>query len=209
MNCICMTYCIVTLLCILCVNQSCVLQMEDLNHVSVSSEPSKKTIPVDGFTSPHSKNHITGLPRPSSTDNDVFHHLAKQLSLIDNLAVRDRENSKPTTPELIHSPAARYSPDPAAIDLTQYSGIANGVNDNEAASNKYFEYHGAVDDNSPEELLPSETRKRNTSTGEIPSVLQATGVCMKLDYPRVKITGEKDIADLAGVSSSERNVCVV
>ena len=183
--------------------------MEDLNHVSVNAEPSKKTVPVDGFTSPRNKNHVTGLPhgsRPSSTDNDVFHHLAKQLSMIDSLAVI---NSRPTTPELIHSPAARYSPDPAAIDLTQYSGITNGVNDTEAASNKYFEYHGAANDNSPEELLPSETRKRNTSTGEIPSVLQATGVCMKLDYPRVKITGEKDIADLAGVSRNERNVCSV
>ena len=186
--------------------------MEDLNHIP---EPNKKTVPFDGFTSPRSKNHLTGLPngpRPSSTDNDVFHHLAKQLSMIDNLAVRDRDNSKPTTPELIHSPATRYSPDPAAIDLTQYSGIANGVSDTEAASNKYFEYHGAVNDHSPEELLPSETRQRNTSTGDIPSVLQTTGVCMKLDYPRLKITGEKDIADLAGVSSNkecDNRICVL
>lgn len=177
--------------------------MEDLNHISVSSEVNKKThfdLPVDGLTSPHSKIHHSGLPngpRSSSSDNDVFHHLAKQLSMIDSLAVRDRDTSKPTTPELIHSPATRYSPDPAAIDLTQYSGIATSVNETEAASNKYFEYHGAVDDRSPEELLPPE---RNASSSDLSSVLKATGICMKLDYPRVKITGEKDKADLAGVS---------
>ena len=180
--------------------------MEDLNHTSASSELNKKTLPTDGLTSPHGKNHLTvlqnGTKVPSTTDDDVFHHLAKQLSMIDNMAIRERDRdnacSKPTTPELIHSPAMRYSPDPAAIDLIQYSGIANSVTDTEAASNTYFEYHGAVDDNSPEELLPSEKRQ---TKGDIPSVLKATGVCMKLDYPRVKITGEKDIADLAGVGS--------
>ena len=179
--------------------------MEDLNHTSVDrgSEINKKDqfdLPVDGHASKH---HLSSLPnglKASSSDDDVFHHLAMQLSIIDNLAHRD--TSKPTTPELMHSPAARFSPDPAAIDLTQYSGIAAGVTDTEAASNKYFEYHGAVDDHSPEELMPSEIekRQRNTSTGEISSMLKNVGVCMRLDYPRVKITGEKDIADLAGVS---------
>ena len=185
--------------------------MEDLNHTSVGSEINKKgqfDLPVDNLTSPHSKNHLNG-PKVPSSDDDVFHHLAMQLSLIDNLAHRD--SSKPTTPELIHSPAARFSPDPAAaIDLTQYSGIATSVTNTEVASNKYFEYHGAIDDHSPEELMPSEIekRQRNTSTGEISSVLKSAGVCMRLDYPRVKITGEKDIADLAGVSNYER-MCVV
>lgn len=182
--------------------------MEDSNHTSVGcgSEINKKDqfdLLVDNHAS---KNHLNSLPNglkpaASSSDDDVFHHLAMQLSMIDNLAHRD--SSKPPTPELIHSPAARFSPDPAAIDLTQYSGIAAGVTDTEAASNKYFEYHGAVDDHSPEELMPSEIekRQRNTSTGEISSVLKNAGVCMRLDYPRVKITGEKDIADLAGVSN--------
>ena len=182
--------------------------MEDLNHTSVAcgSEINKKDqfdLPVDNHAS---KNHLpNGLKAASSCDDDVFHHLAMQLSMIDNLAHRD--SSRPTTPEIIHSPAARFSPDPAAIDLIQYSGIAAGVTDTEAASNKYFEYHGAVDDHSPEELMPSEIekRQRNTSTGEISSVLKNVGVCMRLDYPRVKITGEKDIADLAGVSNE--NVC--
>ena len=188
--------------------------MEDLNHTSVGSEINKKgqfDLPVDNLTS---KNHLNGLqngPKAAalSSDDHVFHHLAMQLSMIDNLAHRD--SSRPTTPELIHSPAARFSPDPAAtIDLTQYSGIVAGVTDTEAASNKYFEYHGAVDDHSPEELMPSEIEKRNrnTSTGEISSVLKNAGVCMRLDYPRVKITGEKDIADFAGVSNYKR-MCVV
>jgi len=177
--------------------------MEDLNHVYVSPEINKKVqldLPVDTHTSSYHKSHSTGLqngPKMPSSD-DVFHHLAVQLSLIDNLAHRD--GSKPTTPELINSPTKRYSPDPAAIDLAQYSGIATSVTDREAASNKYFEYSGAVDDHSPEELPPSDKRQRNTSLGEIPSALTAAGVCARLDYPRVKITGEKDIADFAGVS---------
>lgn len=190
--------------------------MEELNHTSVGLEINKKVpldLQVDRIGSPcnpHSKNQLTGLPNgpkgASSCDDDVFHHLAMQLSLIDNLAHRD--GSKPTTPELIHSPTKRYSPDPAALDLTQYSGIAKGVTGTEAASNAFFEYHGAGDDHSPDELLPSETRQRNTSTGELPSVLKATGVCVRLEYPRVKITGEKDMADFAGVSYYKWNVHV-
>ena len=168
--------------------------MEDLNHTSYGSDINKKAqleFNVDGRAnarSPHGKNYLAGLPngrKGSSSDDDVFHHLAKQLSIIDNLAHRD--NSKPTSPE------------PAAIDLTQFSGITTNMTNTEAASNKYFEYHGAIDDHSPEEILPSDKR-RNTATGEIPSVLKATGVCIRLEYPRVKITGEKDIADFAGVS---------
>ena len=185
--------------------------MEDLNHTTVHSESANKKdqleLPVDNINGPCIKNHTNALPngpKVSSDDNDVFHHLAQQLSMIDNLAHRD--SSKPTTPELIHSPTARFSPDPAAIDLSQYSGIATGVANTEAASNKYFEYHGAVDDHSPEELIPSAIEKR-ASTGDIPSMLKATGVCIRLDYPRVKITGDKDKADLAGVSEIIR-MCV-
>ena len=179
--------------------------MEDLSRTTVHPESTNKKdqldLPVDSVNGPRIKNHMIALPNGSRTsspdDNDVFHHLAKKLSLIDNLAHRD--SSKPTSPELIHSPTARFSPDPTAIDLSQYSAIATGVINTEAASNKYFEYHGAVDDRSPEELIPSRIEK-GTSTGDISSMLKATGVCVRLDYPRVKITGEKDKADLAGVS---------
>ena len=34
----------------------------------------------------------------------------------------------------------------------------------------------------------------------IASVLESTGVCARLDYPRVNITGKKDVNDFAGVS---------
>lgn len=177
--------------------------MEGFNHLPVSSEVTHLDLPiVDGFASPrspHSKGHVGSLTNgPKSSDDDVFHHLAMQLSLID---IGHRDGSKPATPEPTHSPINRYSPDPATIDLTQYSGIATNITSTEAASNKYFEYSRVIDDNSSEEVLPSEKRQRSTLTAEnINSVQRSSGICTKLEYPRVKITGEKDIADFAGVS---------
>ena len=138
------------------------------------------------------------LNRQMTADDEVFHHLAVQLSMIDTIAQRD--GSRSGTPEL-HSPAKGQSPDPTGvIDLAQYSGMAPSSVEAEAPSNKYFEFSGAVEEDSPEEPLP-EKRERQASTGESPALLQATGVCARLDYPRVHITGKKSIADFVGVSS--------
>jgi len=136
----------------------------------------------------------------SSTDDDVFHHLAVQLNRIDTLGHRD--GSRAATPELSSSPNKIYSPDPAAasIDLVHYSGIGGSIDNIEAASNKYFELP-ETEEESPEDPL-QEKRERHTSTGDVPmpSVLKATGVCARLDYPRVNITGKNDMSDFAGVS---------
>ena len=134
-----------------------------------------------------------------SADDEVFHHLAMQLNMIDNLAQRERSRSG--TPEFL-SPTKRQSPDPTGvIDLSQYSGMAPSSIETEAASNKYFEFSGAVEEDSPEEPLP-EKRERHASTGESPAMLKASGVCARLDYPRVQITGNRSIADFAGVSAA-------
>jgi len=81
-----------------------------------------------------------------------------------------------------------------------YSGIGGSINNTEAASNKCFELP-ETEEESPEDPL-QEKRERHTSTGDVPiaSVLEATGVCARLDYPRVNITGKKDMSDFAGVS---------
>ena len=133
-----------------------------------------------------------------SADDEVFHHLAVQLSMIDNLAQRD--GSRSGTPEL-HSPTKRQSPDPTGVlDLSHYSGMAASSIEAEAPSNKYFEFSGAVEEDSPEEPLP-EKRERHTSLGDSPALLKSTGVCTRLDYPRVQITGRKSISDIVGVST--------
>ena len=140
------------------------------------------------------------LNHQMSADDEVFHHLAVQLSMIDNLAQRD--GSRSGTPELYsHSPTKGQSPDPSGvnIDLAHYSGMAPSSIEAEAPSNKYFEFSGAVEEESPEEPLP-EKRERQASTGDSPALLKVTGVCARLDYPRVQITGKKNIADFAGVS---------
>lgn len=145
----------------------------------------------------------TKMNSQMSADDEVFHHLAMQLSMIDNLAQRDRSRS--ATPEL-HSPTKSQSPDPTGvIDLSQYSGMAPTSIEAEAPSNKYFEFSGAMmEEDSPEEPLPQK-RERQASTGESPALLEATGVCARLDYPRVHITGKKSIADFAGVSATYIN----
>ena len=133
-------------------------------------------------------------------DDEVFHHLAMQLNMIDTLAQRERSRSN--TPEL-HSPTKGQSPDPTGvIDLSQYSGMAPSSIEAEAPSNRYFEFSGAMmEEDSPEEPLP-EKRERQASTGESPVLLKTTGVCARIDYPRVHITGKKSIADFAGVSTA-------
>ena len=138
-----------------------------------------------------------------STDDDAFHHLAVQLNRIDTLGHRD--GSRAATPELPHSPTKKFSPDlttsaAATIDLAHYSGMGGSIDNIEAASNKYFELP-ETEEESPEDPL-QEKRERHTSTGDVPmpSVLQATGVCARLDYPRVNITGKRDMSDFAGVS---------
>ena len=41
----------------------------------------------------------------------------------------------------------------------------------------------------------------------MPSVLKATGVCARLDNPRVNITGKRDMSDFAGVSLYNSLIC--
>ena len=140
-----------------------------------------------------------------STDDDAFHHLAVQLNMIDTLGQRD--GSCGATSESTNSPTKKYSPDlttaaaaAATIDLVHYSGLGGNIDNIEAASNKYFELP-ETEEESPENPL-QQKRERHTSTGDVPmpSVLKATGVCARLDYPRVNITGKKDMSDFAGVS---------
>jgi len=89
----------------------------------------------------------TKLNSQMSTDDEVFHHLAMQLSMIDNLAHRD--GSRSGTPEM-HSPTKGQSPDPV-IYLAHYSGMSASSIEAEVPSNKYFEYSGAAEEESPEE----------------------------------------------------------
>ena len=145
-----------------------------------------------------------------STDDDVFHHLAVQLNLIDTLGHRD--GSRAATPELTNSPTKKYSPDlttaaAATIDLVHYSGLGGSIDNIEAASNKFFELP-ETEEEGPEDPL-QQKRERNTSTGDVPmpSVLKATGVCARLDYPRVNITGKRDMSDFAGVSLYNSVIC--
>ena len=137
----------------------------------------------------------TKLNSQMLADDEVFHHLAMQLSMIDNLAQRD--HSRSATPEL-HSPTKSQSPDPTGvIDLSQYSGMAPTSIEAKVPSNRYFEFSGAM----IEEPLP-EKREKQASTGQSPALLKTTGVCARLDYPRVHITSKKSIADFAGVSAA-------
>ena len=121
-----------------------------------------------------------------------------QLNVIDTLGHRD--GSRAATPELPHSPTKKCSPDlttsaAATIDLAHYSGMGGSIDSIEAASNKYFELP-ETEEESPEDPL-QEKRERHSSTGDMlmPSELQATGVYTRLDYPRVNITGKRDMSD--------------
>lgn len=134
-----------------------------------------------------------------STDDEAFHNLAVQLSMIDSMAQRD--GSRSGTPERFSPTNRQMSPDPAGvIDLAHYSGMSASSVEAEAPSNKYFEFSGAVEEESPEEPLPEKQREKQLSTGDSPGLLKATGVCSRIDYPRVNITGKKDITDFSGVN---------
>ena len=78
-----------------------------------------------------------------------------------------------------------------------YSGIGESIDNIGAALNELPE----TEDESPEDPL-QEKREQHTLTGVVlmASVLGATSVCARLDYPRVNITGKKDMSDFAGVS---------
>ena len=138
------------------------------------------------------------LTSQMSTDDDTFHLLAVQLNLIDT--VGHRVGSCGATPELTSSPTMKYSPDlttaAGTIDLVHYSGLGGSTDNIETASNKYFALP-ETEEESPEDPL-QQKRERHTLTGDvlIPSVLKATGVCARLDYPRINITGKKDMSDL-------------
>ena len=141
-----------------------------------------------------------------STDDDTFHLLAVQLNLIDTLG--HRNGSHVATPELTSSPTMKYSPDlttaAGTIDLVHYSGLGGSIDNIETASNELPE----TEEESPEDPL-QQKKERNTSTGDvlIPSVLKATGVCARLDYPRVNITGKMDTSDFAGISLYNSVIC--
>ena len=174
-------------------------KLEEINRTDAMD------IPMKSFKMQQSKARSNTVPSKlnhhTSVDDEVFHHLAVQLSMIDNLAQRD--GSRSGTPELhSHSPTKGQSPDPTGvnIDLAHYSGMAPSSVEAEAPSNKYFEFSGAMEEESPEEPLP-EKRERQASIGDSPALLKLTGVCARLDYPRVKITGKNSIADFAGVST--------
>ena len=173
-------------------------KLEEINRMDAIDTPLKSFKVLQGKA--RSNTVPSRLNHQMSADDEVFHHLAVQLSMIDNLAQRD--GSRSGTPELYsHSPTKGQSPDPSGvnIDLAHYSGMAPSSIEAEAPSNKYFEFSGAVEEESPEEPLP-EKRERQASTGDSPALLKVTGVCARLDYPRVQITGKKNIADFAGVS---------
>lgn len=162
-----------------------------------------KGLPVKSFQVQQMKARRNTMPgnlgSQISTDDEAFHNLAVQLNMIDNNYLAHRDGSRGGTPEL-HSPMKKQSPEPGMIDLAHYSGMSGGSIETEAPSNKYFEFSGALEgDDSPEEPLP-EKRERQTSTRESPKYLKTTGICARLDYPRVKITGKNDITDFAGVS---------
>ena len=120
--------------------------------------------------------------------------------MIDTLGHRD--GSRAATPEFLHSPIKKCSSDlttfsAATIDLEYYSGMGGSIDSIEATTLSYC----TVPETEAEDPLQKK-RDGHSSTGDVPmpSVLLATGVCARLDYFRVNITGKRDMNDFAGVS---------